>query len=132
MSSVFFVQQQGGAIFLAVRQNLFSQHLVKRLSGIAGLDKQVVIHNGAMELRKTVPANEILTVVNAYSYSLTRVFILAAALGACMIIATPMVEWRSMEKQAGPPIKENKDVEKDARSEKETVGDKESADDKIS
>ncbi|EOA84273.1 uncharacterized protein SETTUDRAFT_92157 [Exserohilum turcica Et28A] len=111
MALMFFVQQQGGAIFLAVGQSVFSQELVKQLSGIAGLDTQAVIHTGATELRKTVPANDIGTVINAYSYSLTRVFLVVAGLSSCMILGTLLVEWRSIKK-ADPPAKDE-DVEKD-------------------
>ncbi|KNG46083.1 aflatoxin efflux pump aflt [Stemphylium lycopersici] len=117
LAMMFFVQQQGGAIFLAVGQNLFSQQLVKELSGIAGLDTQAVINSGATELRKTVPVDEIDTVISAYSYSLTRVFILAAALSACMIFGALMVEWRSI-KGNGQPGREPKDAEADVAAEK--------------
>jgi MFS family permease len=101
---MFFMQQLGGAVFLAVGQNLFSNKLVKELSGIAGLDTQAIINTGATELRKMVPASEIDTVIDAYSYSLTRVFILAAALSACMIFGALSQEWRSIKK-SGPPVK---------------------------
>ncbi|KAL1799022.1 hypothetical protein ACET3X_003059 [Alternaria dauci] len=100
MAMMFFVNQQGGAIFLAVGQNMFSTQLVKRLSGIAGLDTGAIINTGATEIRTVVPANEISTVVSAYSYSLTRVFILSAALSACMIIGALMVKWVSIKKDA--------------------------------
>jgi hypothetical protein len=105
MAMMFFMNQQGGAIFLAVGQNLFSTQLVKRLSGIAGLDTKVIINTGATELRKVVPSNEIDTVVSAYGYSLTRVFILSAALSACMIIGALMVEWVSIKKDVPKPEK---------------------------
>ncbi|USP72866.1 aflatoxin efflux pump aflt [Curvularia clavata] len=124
IANIMFMQQQGGAIFLAVGQNIFSQQLVKQLSGIADLNTQAVINTGATDLRKIVPVNEIDTVIDAYSYSLTRVFILSAALSAFVIIATFMVEWRSIKKGAGPSTKENKDLEKDAETEKEAEGDK--------
>ncbi|RYO21115.1 Efflux pump [Alternaria arborescens] len=120
MAMMFFMNQQGGAIFLAVGQNLFSTQLVERLSGIAGLDTKAIINTGATELRKVVPANEIDTVVSAYSYSLTRVFILSAALSACVMIGSLMVKWVSIKKDAPNPEKAvSQDVEAgiDAKSE---------------
>ena len=102
---MLFTQQLGGAIFLAVGQNLFSRQLVQQLSGIAGLDTQAIIDTGATELRKIVPASEIDNVISAYSYSLTRVFIIAAALSACMIFGAVCQEWRSIKKDAGPAAK---------------------------
>ena len=99
------MNQQGGAIFLAVGQNLFSTQLVERLSGIAGLDTKAIIN----------------TVVSAYSYSLTRVFILSAALSACVMIGSLMVKWVSIKKDAPNPEKAvSQDVEAgiDAKSER--------------
>ena len=62
--------QLGGSVFLSVGQNIFSSQLVDSLSGITGLDTSIV------------PPSELGTVVNAYSYALTRVFILTATLSA--------------------------------------------------
>lgn len=109
---MFFCQQLGGSVFLAVGQNIFSRKLVSRLSGIAGLDTETIINTGATDLRKTVPATEIDTVISAYSYALTRVFILAAALSACMILGALMVEWRSIKKDNGKVAKDAVDTEK--------------------
>ncbi|KAI1616419.1 putative aflatoxin efflux pump [Exophiala viscosa] len=97
MALTFFMQQLGGAVFIAVGQNIFSNQLVDSLSGIAGLDTQVIINTGATALRHIVPASELKTVIDAYSYALTRVFILAAALGAAMIIPALAVEWKSIK-----------------------------------
>ncbi|OAL43139.1 MFS general substrate transporter [Pyrenochaeta sp. DS3sAY3a] len=96
-SMMFFVQQLGGSVFLAVGQNIFARALVKRLAGIAGLDAQRIVATGATELHKTVPPDAIDVVIDAYSYSLTRVFLLTAALSAAMIIGALMVEWRSIK-----------------------------------
>ncbi|KAI4713719.1 hypothetical protein J4E89_001166 [Alternaria sp. Ai002NY15] len=115
MAMIFFLNQQGGAIFLAVGQNLFSTQLVKQLSGNSKLDTELIINTGATDLRKVVAANEIDTVVSSYSYSITRTFLLAAALSACTIIGALMVEWRSIKERAGKPAKQvSKDVEKEA------------------
>jgi hypothetical protein len=109
---MFLMQQLGGAIFLAVGQNLFSRRLVQQLLGIAGLDMQAIINTGATELRKVVPASEIDTVIGAYSYSLTRVFILAAALSACMIFGALCQEWRSIKKSGSPDQEKGVETEK--------------------
>ncbi|KAL6703427.1 hypothetical protein ACN47E_009686 [Coniothyrium glycines] len=94
---VFFSQQLGGSVFLAVGQSIFSRQLVGRLSGIAGLDTLVIVNTGATELRKVVPASELNTVLNAYSYAITRVFVLATALSAMTIVGALMQEWKSIK-----------------------------------
>ena len=97
MALMFFMQQLGGSVFLSVGQNIFSRELVASLSGIAGLDTDAIINTGATALRSVVPPSELVTVINAYSHSLTRVFILAAALSACMIVGALMLEWKSIK-----------------------------------
>ncbi|KAF1981793.1 azole resistance protein [Aulographum hederae CBS 113979] len=97
MALMFFMQQLGGSVFLSVGQNIFSNQLVQSLSGIAGLDADAIVNTGATDLRHIVPGDELDAVVGAYSFSLTRVFILAAALSAGMIFGALCVEWKSIK-----------------------------------
>ncbi|KAH8653929.1 putative aflatoxin efflux pump [Tricladium varicosporioides] len=107
MAMMFFMQQLGGAIFTSVSQNIFSNNLVDRLSGVAGLDPEAIVNTGATELRNAVPTQYISIVVEAYGYSLTRVFIMAAALGAFMILGSLSMEWKSIKGKKGAenPVK---------------------------
>lgn len=98
---IFFMQQLGGAVFLAVSQNIFAGELVKKLAGVADLDTEVILHTGATELHTVVPSDHYETVIDAYSYSLTRVFIMAAALCAFMIIGSVTAEWKSIKGDKG-------------------------------
>ena len=98
VSLMFFMQQLGGAIFVSVGQNIFSNELVDRLFGVAGLEPQVIVNTGATDLRRVVPPNEIDAVVEAYSYSLTRVFLLAAVLNAITLLGAVFVESKSIKK----------------------------------
>jgi hypothetical protein len=95
----FFMQQLGGALFVPVGQNLFSTQLLKDLSGVGGLDTDMILNTGATDLKKVVPASELGAVMDAYSYACTRVFILGAALSACMMIGALGVEWKSIKKE---------------------------------
>jgi hypothetical protein len=113
---MFFMQQLGGSIFLAVGQNIFSRKLIKRLSGLAGLDAQGIVNTGATELRKAVPIGELGNVLDAYSYALTRVFILSAALSACTLLGALLVEWKSIKK-GNEGAQKVADVEQEAKSE---------------
>lgn len=101
MAMMFFMQQLGGSIFLSVSQNILSNKLVDRLSGVAGLDAEAIVNTGATDLRSVVPASELSTVVDAYNYSLTRVFIMATALSLCMILGSLAVEWKSIKGKKG-------------------------------
>ena len=101
LALMFFMQQLGGSIFLSIGQNIFSNKLVNRLSGVAGLDTEAIINTGATDLGKIVPSSQLTTVLDAYSYALTRVFIVTAALSACMILGAVAVEWKSIKGPEG-------------------------------
>ena len=99
VSLMFFMQQLGGAIFVSVGQNIFSNELVDRLvSRLPGLDPKVIVNTGATDLRRVVLPNEMDAVVEAYSYSLTRVFVLTAALSAVTLLGAVFVESKSIKK----------------------------------
>ena len=97
MALMFFMQQLGGSVFLAVSQNIFSSRLVDSLSGIAGLNNEAIVNTGATALRTIVPSDELKTVIHAYSHALTRVFVLTTALSACMILGSLAVEWKRIK-----------------------------------
>ncbi|KAM0806217.1 major facilitator superfamily domain-containing protein [Usnea florida] len=98
MALMFFMQQLGGSVFLAVSQNVFSSRLVQSLSGIAGLDVGAIVNiTGATALRTIVPSDQLQIVIDAYSHALTRVFILTAALSACMSLGALAVEWKKFK-----------------------------------
>ncbi|XHG08881.1 hypothetical protein AWENTII_011970 [Aspergillus wentii] len=97
MSLMIFMQQIGGSIFLAVDQNLLSNKLVEQLSHVAGLDANLVINTGATELRNVVPSSELSTVIDAYNYALTRIFILATGISASTMLGALAMEWRSIK-----------------------------------
>ncbi|KAH8895435.1 putative aflatoxin efflux pump [Thozetella sp. PMI_491] len=101
----FLVQQLGGSVFLSVGQNIFSTKLIDMLSGVAGLNTEAIINTGATNLRTIVPPSELDTVLNAYSYSITRVFLLAAGISAATILGAAAMEWKSIKgpKDAGSP-----------------------------
>lgn len=97
LALMFFMQQLGGSVFLAVSQNIFSNTLVDSLSGIAGLDSETIVNTGATALRTIVPLDQLETVIHAYNHALARVFILAAALNACTILGALAVKWKRIE-----------------------------------
>ena len=121
MALMFFMQQLGGSIFLAVSQNIFSSKLVHSLSGIAGLDTETIVNTGATALRTIVPSDQLSTAMHADSHALTRVFVLATVLSACMILGSLAVEWKRItgkyETKRGPksPNTKFEDSESDVK-----------------
>ena len=121
LSLMFFCQQVGGAIFLAVSQNVFSSTLVNSLSGKAGLDAKAIVNTGATNLRTVVPKDQVTTVVKAYSHALTRVYLLTAILNACMVLAVLVVEWKKL------PSKPKKTTEDSPRLSENSADDEKNA-----
>ncbi|KAH8664706.1 azole resistance protein [Xylariales sp. PMI_506] len=119
---MFLMQQLGGAVFLSVGQNLFSNKLVSMLSGVSGLDAEAIVNTGATDLRTIVPASELDLVLNAYSYSITRVFVLGAALGACAILGVSVMQWVSIH---GPKTAASPQSDAEAGLKQEEAGEKE-------
>lgn len=97
MALMFLMQQLGGSIFLAVSQNIFSTRLADSLSGIAGLDTETIVNTGATALPTIVLSDQLRAFIHAYSHALTRIFVLATALSACMILGSLAVEWKSIK-----------------------------------
>ena len=95
---VFFMQQLGGAIFTTVGQTILSNLLVSQLTGIPGVDPQEVIDNGATELTKIVPAEDVDVVISAYDYALTRIFLAAMGLAFAALLSAAGMEWKSIKK----------------------------------
>lgn len=117
----FFMQQLGGSIFVSISQNIFSNKLVHRLQGVAGLDPEIIVNTGATDLRNVVPKSELDVVLNAYSYALTRVFVMTAALSACMILGAGVVEWKSIKGPKGGKSTEADKVEEGKSEDKNEV-----------
>lgn len=93
----FLMQQLGGAVFLSVCQNVFATTLVGRLDGVDGLDAMQIVDTGATAIRTIVPAKDIDAVLDAYSFGITRCFLIAAALSAATILGVALMEWKSIK-----------------------------------
>jgi hypothetical protein len=107
---MFFVQQLGGSIFVSVGQNILIDKLVEGLSGMGDLDGQSIVHTGATGLAKVVPKEFLSAVRLAYSHAITRTFMMAAALSACMILGALVLEWRSIKNKKATEVDPEKET----------------------
>lgn len=97
---VLFSQTFGGAIFISVSQNVFTNQLVKDLRQVVPqLDPTFILNVGATQLRDEVPAALLLKVLVAYDDALTRSFYAAVAMGALAILSGFAVEWKRLKKE---------------------------------
>ena len=113
ISLIMFCQQLGGAVFVSIGQNVFSNELGKGLAGVAGIQPARVVATGATELRNVVGAANISAVLLAYNGALVKVYEVALAMACLSIIGALAMEWKSIKKvkkQGGPGEAEKGEV----------------------
>lgn len=100
---IFFSQQLGGAIFTTVGQSILSNLLVSKLSGVAGVNPEQLVNDGATQLVNIVPAQDIDLVIGVYDYALTRIFLAAMGLAFAALLSAAGMEWKSIKKNKPGP-----------------------------
>jgi MFS family permease len=95
----FFGQTLGGAVFVAVAQNVLSNRLVDNLGqlDLPGLDAEVIVNTGATDLRVIVPAQDLDEVLVGYNSALTDVFKVAVAISCLSLVGAALTEWKSVK-----------------------------------
>jgi hypothetical protein len=95
---VVFLQTLGGALFVSIGQNVFTNKLVEGvIANVPGLDPAIVLGTGATSIQTTIPPEMLPGVTLAYSSALTRSFLVAAIMAAFTIIGSVFVEWKSVK-----------------------------------
>ena len=118
VSLIMFTMQMGGAVFVSVGQNVFTNELAKGVEHIAGLDPKAVVSVGATELRDHVTKEVLPRVLEAYNLALTRCFTVALAMACAAAIGAAGMEWRSVrERVDAKKAKEAAEAEKRKSSE---------------
>ena len=105
-SLVVFARSLGGAIFVSVGQNLFSNRIVSGMvARVPELDPSVVLQAGATELQQTVKQSGIdntdgvlALVLEVYNDAIIRTFVLALVLACISILGAIGVEWRTVKR----------------------------------
>ena len=97
-SVIIFAQTLGGALFISVAQNVFSNRLVAGLKDVVpGLDPTLVLNVGATSLKDAIPAKFINGVQVAYNSALTQTWYVSVALACLTVIGTAGVEWKNIK-----------------------------------
>ncbi|KAH0842268.1 hypothetical protein AYO21_00113 [Fonsecaea monophora] len=102
-----FSENCGGAVFVSVAQNIFTQKLASKVQNIAGIDPVQVVSTGATEITSlTKDPDQLEAIRVAYNDALSRPFLVALILLCVATIGTVGVDWKS--------IKQKGDKDKDA------------------
>ncbi|KAE8445029.1 hypothetical protein EG329_014035 [Mollisiaceae sp. DMI_Dod_QoI] len=97
-SIIIFVQTLGGALFVSIGQNAFSNKLVQGLAEYApSIDPKIVLSIGATNLQSTVQKSLLPGVILAYNNALTHAFLVAAIMATFTIVGAAAIEWKSVK-----------------------------------
>jgi MFS family permease len=93
-----FSQTLGGALFISVAQNVFTNSLLKNVrAAVPGLDPAFVLGAGATELQRLIPAESLGAVQEAYNGALVNTFYVAVATSVLSVIGAVFFEWKSVK-----------------------------------
>lgn len=94
---IVFSQTLGGALFISVAQNVFTNQLIKNLAiTVPELASEIVLGVGATELRRLDP-RYLDGIIKAYNGALTDTFYVSVGTGAMAIVGAVFIEWKSMK-----------------------------------
>ena len=100
-SIIMFAQTFGGALFIGVAQNVFTNRLLSNLlENVPTLDPALVLSTGAVSLKGTVTrsAPDLLpAVLVAYNSALVQTYYVSVAMAALAIFGVVAIEWKSVK-----------------------------------
>lgn len=98
-SLTIFGQLLGATIFISVGENTLDNQLLKRLSGLPGVNPNLITTSGATSLLRSVPDDLRVTVLVAYNESLRVVFKIGLIMACLGVLGSAGLEWKSMHKK---------------------------------
>lgn len=97
-SVIIFLQTLGGALFVSIGQNVFSNKLVEGLKLYApDIDPAIVLKTGATSIQQSIDKASLPGVTLAYNNALTQTFLAAAIMAALTIIGSLAIPWDSVK-----------------------------------
>ncbi|KAL6415939.1 hypothetical protein AUP68_00145 [Ilyonectria robusta] len=97
---VILAQCFGGAIGLAIAQNVFQNSLYERLHEIQGIDVISVVATGGVDLQDIVPAKLLDAVRDAFNGAVANAFLVAVGVGGGAFLVSLGVERRRIQTRA--------------------------------
>ncbi|CRG91957.1 Putative HC-toxin efflux carrier TOXA [Talaromyces islandicus] len=96
---IVFSQTLGGALFIAVAQNIFQNQLVSNVAAahIQGLNPALVLATGATELKNVFPDKVLPAVLTAYNNALDHTFYVSTGTACVTLIGALCIEWKSVK-----------------------------------
>ncbi|EEU37299.1 uncharacterized protein NECHADRAFT_37173 [Fusarium vanettenii 77-13-4] len=95
---VIIAQSFGGAVGLAIAQNVFQNYLSQELNKIQGIDVAAVVAAGGVELEKVVRSGSLAMVRNAFQVAIANAFLVAVGLGGVAFLVSLGMERKRINK----------------------------------
>lgn len=89
----------GASVLVAVGENVLSDQLVQRLSGLSGFNPSLVTSGGVTSLLELLPEDLHDTALVAYNEALRTVFIVGLVLSCLAALGTFSLEWKTVKKE---------------------------------
>ncbi|KAJ7158336.1 major facilitator superfamily transporter, partial [Mycena crocata] len=97
-SMVMFAQTLGGALFISISQNVFTNKLVSGLvARVPSVSPGLILSAGATSLKEAIEPQYLTAVLEVYNDALVSAFYVALAMAVLSIIGSSMMEWKSIK-----------------------------------
>ncbi|KAF7323823.1 DHA14-like major facilitator [Mycena kentingensis (nom. inval.)] len=97
-SIIMFSQTLGGALFISIGQNVFTNKLVDGLlARVPTLNPLVVLSTGATSIKSVVGEADIAAVLLAYNDALVSAFYVSIAMASLSLVGSLAIEWKSVK-----------------------------------
>ncbi|KAF7128634.1 hypothetical protein CNMCM5793_003485 [Aspergillus hiratsukae] len=100
ISLIFFAQSLGGSVILSVDQAIYSNKLSANLGDIAN-----VTDSGVTSIQDWVGPQDMPRFLNGYNGAVMDVFRVALAASCACVVASVLMEWKSVKAEKGGPGK---------------------------
>ena len=95
---MMFSNTLGGAIFVSVAQNVFTNALLDGVKQVVpDLNPAIVLATGATALKNVIPHQFLAGVQEAYNNAIVHAFYAGVSMGALSIIGSSLMEWKSVK-----------------------------------
>ncbi|KAJ7644907.1 DHA14-like major facilitator [Roridomyces roridus] len=97
-SLIMFAQTLGGAIFVSIGQNVFTNKLVQGLvKNVPGINPMLVLGVGATDLRDAIDPQFFHQVLEVYNQALVAAFYVAVAMACLSLFGALTMEWTNIK-----------------------------------
>lgn len=96
---VLFIQLLGGAVFVSIGQNIWTNSLISNLEAlnIPDFDPRMVVETGATQLRRLIDPALLPEVLVAYNAAIVKVFQISLVTSCLSLLGAAGMEWKSVK-----------------------------------